>query len=175
MNKSVFLLIGLMMMTSVGALAQLAANPWETKSAQQDKVQQGVKRVAARSNNDNTEFGKPNPWGVQNPDYIGDKTVWTTARGQMEIAPEANITNLLLMTQHLRNMGYQIPQGLDELINTAPARLRHEIWASMQQLQSSSNPVAAASVGFAEIFESRTGFSIQNLIGNSLRIMDERR
>lgn len=171
MQKRFLLLTCLVVLTAGAAFAQLAANPWKNKSGAADKA------ATARQypNGNNTEFGAQNPWGVQNPEYIGDKTTWDKSRGQAEIAPEANITNLLLMTQHLRNMGYQIPDGIDNVISTAPAKLRAEIWASMQQLQSSSNPVATASVTFAQIFENRTGLSIQNLIGNSLRIMDERR
>lgn len=171
MKKFLLLLTCLTALTAGTALAQLAANPWANKSAASDKAAQARKYP----NGNNTEFGSENPWGVENPNYIGDKTTWDKSRGQAEIAPEANITNLLLMTQHLRNMGYQIPDGLDNVISSAPAKLRAEIWGSMQQLQSSSNPVATASVTFAQIFEGRTGLSIQNLIGNSLRIMDERR
>lgn len=171
MKKRLFFLTCLIGFTTTSVFAQLAANPWQNQSAAQDKAAQAAKYP----NGNNTEFGGNNPWGVQNPNYIGDKTTWDKSRGQPEIAPEANITNLLLMTQHLRNMGYQIPDGLDNVISTAPAKLRAEIWASMQQLQSSTNPVATASVTFAQIFENRTGLSIQNLIGNSLRLMDERR
>ena len=95
--------------------------------------------------------------------------------GQKEIAPDVNITNALLMTQHLRNMGYKIPNGLDTLISTAPQKLRNEITASMVQLKNSSHPVATIETSLADIFESQTGLSLDNLIMNSLRIIDARR
>ena len=95
--------------------------------------------------------------------------------GQKMIAPDVNITNMLLMTQHLRNMGYQIPDGIDNLINTAPEKLRRQIMASMIYLKQSNHPVATASNAYAEIFEKYTGLSIENLIENSLRIIDSRR
>ena len=147
-------------------MAQLAANPWANKN-----MAPLQSTTVLEANKNATE----NSWSIEQPKYIGDKTTWAQPKGQKETAPDVNITNILLMSQHLRNMGYQIPEGLDNIINTAPAWLKNEIWASMKHLQSSSNPVAMASVGFAEIFESRTGFSIENLIGNSLRLIDQRR
>ena len=106
-------------------------------------------------------------------DYTGEATTWGTAYGQEMIAPDVNITNMLLMTQHLRKLGYQIPDDLDTIINTAPARLRRDIMNSLIELQRSDNPVAVASMGYAKLFEKHTGFSIENLITNSLRILDE--
>lgn len=161
MKHIIISLCGLMIIPSV-AMAQLAANPWANKN------------IAKPQTNSVLKTGE-NSWNIEQPAYIGDKTTWAQPKGQKETAPDVNITNILLMSQHLRNMGYQIPEGLDNIINTAPAWLKREIWTSMKYLQASSNPVATASVGFAEIFESRTGFSIENLIGNSLRLIDERR
>ena len=142
------------------AVAQLEADPWATKSPVQDKRSQQA---------------APNTLTVPQPDYVGDNTTWNTAMGQKEIAPDVNITNMLLMTQHLRNMGYQIPDGLDDLINTAPAKLRNEIYASMYQLKHSKHPVAQMEGGLSDIFEKNTGLSLENLIMNSLRIIDARR
>jgi len=143
------------------AVAQLAADPWENKSPVADKQSQT----------------KADPNTLNKPDlgFVGDNTTWNTAMGQAEIAPDANITNMLLMTQHLRNMGYKIPDGLDNLINTAPAKLRNEIYAAMNQLKSSSHPFATVEQSLASIFENNTGLSLENLIMNSLKIIDNRR
>jgi len=170
MQKSVLCFTLLTLLPTI-SFAQLAADPWANTSAVHDTSARPTTTPALGINQNATE----NAWNIAQPAYIGDKTTWAQPKGQKETAPDVNITNILLMSQHLRNMGYQIPEGLDNVINTAPAWLRNEIWASMQHLQSSSNPVALASVGFAEIFESRTGFSIENLIGNSLRLIDSRR
>lgn len=144
------------------AAAQLAADPWADKSPVADKMSKKTTKNV-------------NTLTVQQPDYVGDNTTWNTAMGQKEIAPDANITNMLLMTQHLRNMGYQIPDGLDNLINTAPAKLRNEIYAAMNQLKNSNHPVAMIEGGLADIFEKNTGLSLENLIMNSLRVIDARR
>ena len=165
MKPVIISLCALMLIPNV-SMAQLAANPWANKN-----MAPLQSTTVLEANKNATE----NSWSIEQPKYIGDKTTWAQPKGQKETAPDVNITNILLMSQHLRNMGYQIPEGLDNIINTAPAWLKNEIWASMKHLQSSSNPVAMASVGFAEIFESRTGFSIENLIGNSLRLIDQRR
>lgn len=165
MKHTIISLCALMVVPSI-AMAQLAANPWANKN---------IARPETNSVLSNNQKTGENSWNIEQPAYVGDKTTWAQPKGQKETAPDVNITNILLMSQHLRNMGYQIPEGLDNIVNTAPAWLKKEIWASMKHLQNSSNPVATASVGFAEIFESRTGFSIENLIGNSLRLIDERR
>ncbi|MBR5129955.1 MAG: hypothetical protein IKV03_01875 [Alphaproteobacteria bacterium] len=164
MKQTVIFLCALTIFPSI-AMAQLAANPWANQSPRNET------NAVLSANQNATE----NSWNIEQPKYVGDKTTWAQPKGQKETAPDVNITNILLMSQHLRNMGYQIPEGLDNAINTAPAWLKKEIWASMKQLHSSPHPVAITSVGFAEIFENRTGFSIENLIGNSLRLIDTRR
>lgn len=171
MKKHILLLSGALLLISSTAFAQLAANPWENKSAAQDKAERIVyKSSPSLPGNETLDTWQPPELG-----YVGDKTIWTTDRGQDKIAPDANITNVLLMTQHLRNMGYQIPDGLDKVITTSPAWVRQQIVESMRMLQSSGNPVATASNGFAKIFESHTGLSLDNLIMNSIRIIDARR
>ena len=161
MNFKSMMVTGLLIGGAAVAMAQLAADPWATTSPAEDKlVNQSVSR---------------NTLNQKLPDFVGENTTWNTAMGQREIAPDVNITNMLMMTQHLRNMGYQIPDGLDNLINTAPQKLRNEIAAAMAQLKSSSHPIAKIQTSLSEIFENNTGLSLENLIMNSLRIVDERR
>lgn len=161
MRKLTLLILTCCLGLSVVAWAQLPSNPWSNRSPAQDKM---IRQKSA-----------PNTLNQKLPEFVGENTVWTVAMGQKEIAPDANITNMLLMTQHLRNMGYQIPDGLDTLINTAPQKLRNEIAAAMIQLRHSNHPVATIETSLADIFESQTGLSLENLIMNSLRIIDARR
>ena len=149
----------LLILCATKGWAQLAADPWATTSAAEEKAQkQSV-----------------NTLHQDLPKFVGENTTWNVPMGQREIAPDANITNMLLMTQHLRNMGYQIPDGLDNLITTAPKKLRNEIARAMAELKSSSHPIAKIENGLATIFERNTGLSLENLIMNSLRIIDARR
>lgn len=164
MRFYIVLFVGALMVI-ISANAQLPADPWANQSPLADKQQIGYLSYAQR----NTLINEPLP------EFVGQNTTWGTAMGQEMIAPDVNITNMLLMTQHLRKLGYQIPDGLDAIINTAPARLRRDIMNSLIELQRSDNPVAVASMGYAKLFEKHTGFSIENLITNSLRILDERR
>lgn len=150
------IIFGLLVVGTVNA--QLVADPWANKSPVSDKANSNL-----------------NTLNQKLPDFVGENTTWNTAMGQKEIAPDVNITNMLLMTQHLRNMGYQIPDGLDNLISTAPQKLRYEIATAMNQLKSSTHPFATIERGLAEIFEKNTGLSLENLIMNSLRIIDARR
>lgn len=160
--KSVFFVFAVCLVPLFTQAADsLPANPWAGKLPQ---TTGSIKSSDA-----------PNTLNTTPPAWVGDNTTWNTAMGQKEIAPDVNITNILLMTQHLRNLGYQIPDGIDTLINTAPEKLRREIMASLQMLKASGNPVALGANGYAQIFEKRTGLSIQNLIENSLKIIDARR
>ncbi|MDY6408104.1 MAG: hypothetical protein SPL08_05350 [Pseudomonadota bacterium] len=161
MNLKHYIIIGVVCALASTAGAQLAADPWATHSAAQDKIKYQTQSL--------------NTLERSKPQFIGENTTWNTAMGQREIAPDANITNMLLMTQHLRNMGYQIPDGLDNLINTAPKKLRNEIAQAMADLKSSSHPIARIETSLEEIFERNTGLSLENLIMNSLRIIDARR
>ena len=160
MKMKFALYLGIFLGISSVVSAQLSADPWADVSPAMDKQ--------ARQTT-------PNTLNQKLPDFVGENTTWNTAMGQKEIAPDANITNMLLMTQHLRNMGYQIPDGLDNLINTAPQKLRNEIELAMIQLKTSSHPFAKIETGLAQIFEKNTGLSLENLIMNSLRIIDARR
>ena len=159
MNLKYFAVGCLVCIAAVTAFAQLAADPWATTSAAEEKIQKQTQNTLKQ----------------QLPQFVGENTTWNTAMGQREIAPDANITNMLLMTQHLRNMGYQIPDGLDNLINTAPKKLRNEIAQAMAELKQSAHPIARVSNELAAIFERNTGLSLENLIMNSLRIIDARR
>ena len=161
MNFKSMFAAGILMGGAAVAVAQLAADPWATTSPAEDKL-------ANQSTSRNT-------LNQTLPNFVGENTTWNTAMGQREIAPDANITNMLMMTQHLRNMGYQIPDGLDNLINTAPKKVRNEIAEAMAQLKGSSHPIARIETSLSEIFEKNTGLSLENLIMNSLRIVDERR
>ena len=155
-----FLIAGCLACWMAGnAWAQLAADPWATTSAAEEKIQKSA----------------PNTLNQHLPQFVGENTTWNTAMGQREIAPDANITNMLLMTQNQRNMGYKIPDVLDNLIKTAPQKLRREIAQAMAELKSSGHPIAQVSNELAAIFEKNTGLSLENLIMNSLRIIDARR
>lgn len=157
MIKSVSFIIGVVAVSSV-ALADLPADPWANQSPVQDKQANSMNTLHQEKIN-----------------FVGENTTWNTAMGQKEIAPDANITNMLLMTKKLREMGYQIPDGLDEFINTAPAKIRNEIAKAMNQLQGSDHPIATMEKGLAELFEENTGLSLENLIMNSINIIDNRR
>lgn len=166
-----FLIIILTILIAFPVMAQLPTDPWEKKTAQQQKKLDQVKAKSRKTVN----FNGQNPNNVPLPHYVGESTTWNTAMGQREIAPDVNITNMLLMTQHLRNVGYQIPTGLDQVISNAPAKLRRQILGALNYLQSSRHPVAVGAEGMSDIFERYTGFSITNLIENSIRIIDARR
>ncbi len=168
MKKYLIIALGLLMAIPATALP---TDPWAEQTAQQQKKLQEVKEKSRQR----VGFDGQNPNNVPLPDFVGENTTWNTAMGQKEIAPDVNITNMLLLTQHLRNVGYQIPTGLDTVISNAPSNLRRQILGALNHIKTSGHPVAEGADMMGAIFEKYTGFSIENLISNSLRIIDARR
>ncbi len=109
-------------------------------------------------------------------DYIGEVTTYTKAQGQKRLAPEINKHNLLVMTNHLRAVGYQIPTSVDDAINNAPMRLKAKILACLNDIMNSSStdPITMGAKKVITKIESETGLSTENILSNSLRILDTR-
>lgn len=109
-------------------------------------------------------------------DYIGKVTTYTKAQGQRMLAPEINKHNLLVMTNHLRAVGYQIPTSVDDTINNAPMRLKAKILACLNSIMNSSStdPITMGARKVITKIESETGLSTENILSNSLRILDTR-
>ncbi len=104
--------------------------------------------------------------------YIGGKTTWNTASGQTEMAPEVNIYNMLVMTDHLRSLGYEIPAGFDDGLRRAPAHLHQKMMSSLDYLsKDQGEPITKSTSAFIRIFERETGFSLENLMGTSLKVL----
>ncbi len=142
-------------------LGNLPADPWEEASPLQEQ----------------TEIRTRQTMGVPLPEFTGEKTTYNTAMGQEMIAPEVNITNMLLMTEHLRKLGYEIPPELDDVIRNAPSDLRDKIGESLNDLQNGdqSDPIRKGYNFIAKGLEQGTGLSIENLLMNSLKILDSKR
>ncbi len=142
-------------------LGSLPADPWAESSPLQEQEQ--VRRGETM--------------GIPLPEFTGENTTFNTAMGQEMIAPEVNITNMLLMTEHLRKLGYEIPPELDDVIRNAPSDLRDKIGAALNDLQNGdqSDPIRKGYNFIAKGLEQGTGLSIENLLMNSLRILDSKR
>ena len=109
--------------------------------------------------------------------YVGEATTYGDNYGQEMIAPEVNRHNMLVMTQHLRNMGYKIPKSYDQKIREMPqtyARyLRNAYDKSMGQSTLENDPLGALFSGMISNVEEGTGLDFENLLFNSIDILSK--
>lgn len=106
--------------------------------------------------------------------YIGEATTFTDAKGQEMIAPEVNRHNMLVATEHLRKMGYKIPDSYDQKIKNMPkayAKYLREAYDDLLQADVQSDPLGGMANGMMEGFERGTGLDIENLLFNSIDIL----
>lgn len=114
----------------------------------------------------------PGIGGVERPNYIGRNTTWGKEYGQERLLPEANLTNAQMMVQHLRDLGYQIPDSYSTELANAPANYAAKLRQSFIDLQNAQDPMSNSVVHMINIFDDFTGLSTENLMFNSIRIMN---
>lgn len=106
--------------------------------------------------------------------YIGEGTTYTDAKGQEMIAPEVNRHNMNVALQHLRKMGYKIPENYDEGIKNMPknyAKKLRQAYDNLLQADVKNDPLGGMANGMMEGFERGTGLDIENLLFNSIDIL----
>ena len=104
--------------------------------------------------------------------YIGEATTFdSSANGQELLAPEVNRHNMVVMLDHLRNMGYKIPKSYDNSISDMPSKYRAAWQRNYDAIHSSSNPFSRTLVDMMGIFENQTGLDVHNLITNTMDIL----
>ncbi len=177
---------------ATSAMAQLPANPWEINPndgymgdnvANTDITQAPVY--------DNTANGGDilpvDPWARARDksgivtwrgsgqhgklNYIGEATTYGDAMGQEMIAPEVNRHNMLVATQHLRNLGYKIPDSYDEKIKDLPQAYARQLSDAYNGLGHQNNPFDTMFSGFIDIVEDQSGLDMENILFNSIDIL----
>ena len=105
--------------------------------------------------------------------YIGEATTYTTAMGQEMIAPEVNRHNMIVMLEHLRNMGYNIPDSYDQKIKEMPADYKETLQQSLQDVTSNAgdDPLSLMFSSVYNIMEDYTGLDFNNLLFNTMDIL----
>lgn len=117
------------------------------------------------------EGGSDNIWNTKMPEFTGEMTTWGDSPNAKYNAPEVNMHNILSITQHLRNMGYQIPTSFEEKVKNAPKATRDRIFHAMNQLKKQDDPFSKGTRLLLKAFEHETGLSYENLVGNSLNLL----
>lgn len=180
------------LLTASAAMAQLPANPWEIKPndgymggnvADTDVTQAPVYGNTANG----ADILPVDPWarardksGIKTwrgsgqhgkLNYIGEATTYGDAMGQEMIAPEVNRHNMLVATQHLRDLGYKIPEGYDKKIKEMPNAYRKYLREAYDGLGHQNNPFDTMFSGMLDIVEDQSGLDMENILFNSLDIL----
>lgn len=102
--------------------------------------------------------------------YIGEGTTFNTG-DQEYLAPEVNRHNMVVMLDHLRKMGYQIPESYNTKVQNMPAKYREQLRESVSNVQNANDPFSNVFVGLLNTIENSTGLSFDNILFNTVNIL----
>lgn len=180
------------LLLATAAMAQLPANPWDINpndGYKGDNVANTdvTKAPVYQDTLNGSEILPVDPWarardrsGIQTwrgsgqhgkLNYIGEATTFGEAQGQEMIAPEVNRHNMLVATQHLRNLGYKIPKSYDEKIKNLPQSYAKELRKAYDGLGNQHNPFDTMFSGFLDVVEDQSGLDMENILFNSIDIL----
>lgn len=108
-------------------------------------------------------FGKLN--------YTGEVTTYGTAYGQEMLAPEVNNHNIGVMLQHLRDLGYKIPESYDNKFQNFTQDYADELHRAYDGLGHQNNPFDTMFSGFLDVVEDQSGLDMENLLFNSIDLI----
>ncbi len=180
---STFALLGCLCLSTT-AMAQLPENPWAPSP--NDGYFQNVAANGGTGGN-TAEILPVDPWakardtsGVETwrgsgqhgkLNYIGEATSWDDATGQELLMPEVNRHNMLVFTEHLRKMGYKIPDSYDQNIKDMPKNYKKRLETSFRDLESASDPLSEGFKLIMNSFEDGTGLDINNMVFTTMDIL----
>jgi len=194
MNKylATIAMLGCLSMTT-SAFAQLPTNPWVHpndgyfEDVASQETPDNTKAPAYANNSNGGEILPVDPWakardtsGVKTwrgsgqhgkLNYIGEATSWGDANGQELLMPEVNRHNMLVFTEHLRKMGYKIPDSYDQNIKNMPQNYKKRLEKSFAEVQSANDPLSESFKMLMNSFEDGTGLDINNMVFNTMDIL----
>lgn len=109
------------------------------------------------------QFGKLN--------YTGEVTTYGDAVGQEMLAPEVNQHNIRVMLDHLRSLGYKIPESYNNKFSSFLTDYRSELEKAYNGLGHQNNPFDTMFSGMLDVVEEGTGLDMENLLFNSFDLM----
>lgn len=196
--KKIFsvLAFGTVIIFAQTAAAQLPANPWEISpnDGTFDNVDYATSTADAVTNAPMYSNGPTDgevlpvdPWakardksGIETwrgsgqhgrLNYVGEATTFGDAQGQEMIAPEVNRHNMLVGLEHLRKLGYKIPESYDEKIKNMPNAYRKILRENYEKVQTADDPFGKSFVHIMDGIEEGTGLDLENILFNSLDIL----
>ena len=175
-------------------LAQLSTNPWVNpnegyfENVAQGNTPDNTVAPTYASGSSNGEILPVDPWaktrdysGVRTwrgsgqhgkLNYIGEATSWDeTPSGGQELMPEVNRHNMLVFTEHLRKMGYKIPDSYDQNIRNMPQNYKKRLEDSFAELDEATDPLSGGFKLIMNSFEDGTGLDLNNMIFNTMNLL----
>lgn len=183
--------IAVIALSGAVAQAQLPANPWTTHlndSYFSNNVSNGNTTDTLVYKDTNSRQTIPvDPWrrtrgtsgtktwrgsGQQgNLNYIGETTTYTNTIEQEMIAPEVNRHNMIVMLQHLRNMGYKIPTSYDQKIKNMPKNYTRYLRQSINDVSHAKDPFSETFIKMIKSVENYSGLDFNNILFNTMNIL----
>ena len=103
--------------------------------------------------------------------YIGEATTYTDAQGQEMIAPEVNRHNMLIILEHLRNLGYKIPRSYDQKIRDLPKNYGILLRENYNKVEDANDPFSNILIQVMHDIEEGTGLDFNNLLFNTVNLL----
>ena len=103
--------------------------------------------------------------------YTGSVTTYGTAYGQEMLAPEVNTHNMNMMVQHLRNLGYKIPEKYNNGFQNLTKNYAKDLRKAYDGLGHQHNPFDTMFSGFLDVVEDQSGLDMENLLFNSVDLI----
>ncbi len=133
-----------------------------------DAVNEENNKPGSTATNNNSwrgsgQFGKLN--------YTGEVTTYGTAYGQEMLAPEVNNHNMKVMLQHLRDLGYKIPESYDTKFQNFIQNYADELRQTYNGLGHQNNPFDTMFSGFLDVVEEYSDLDMENLLFNSINLI----
>lgn len=104
--------------------------------------------------------------------YTGNVTTYGTAYGQEMLAPEVNNHNMNVMLQHLRDLGYKIPDSYDNKFKNFTADYAKDLREAYDGLGHQNNPFDTMFSGFLDVVEDQSGLDMDNILFNSIDLIN---
>lgn len=108
-----------------------------------------------------------------NLNYTGKVTTYGTAYGQEMLAPEVNTHNMNVMLDHLRDLGYKIPDSYNNKFANFTQDYAKDLRRAYDGLGHQNNPFDTMFSGFLDVVEDQSGLDMENLLFNSFDLMSK--
>jgi hypothetical protein len=78
---------------------------------------------------------------------------------------------MIVMLEHLRKMGYKIPESYDQNIKDMPKTYSAYLKQSISDVNSNTDPFSTSFVGLLTSVENMTGLDFENILFNSMNLL----